>query len=161
VNVQAPAGCALTAQYLDFPAVASGHPVTAADNSHGIADKKSDATGNPAQVSCKWFSSAAPYMIDMGITLGNTAQQRIVSIGSDFPATAGATATGTLILQVPELADQTGYTASCTFTTIKLDAATHSLWGSFSCDSVLDSTQTATQCTVGPSYFYFDNCTVP
>jgi hypothetical protein len=161
VNLQAGAGCSLMAQYLDFPTVAGGHPVTATADSAGIADQQLDSNGISALVSCGWYSDTAPYQVATGITLGNGANERSASIGSNFPSTVGATSQGNLILQVPELPDESGYTAPCTFTIIKLDPATRSVWGSFTCDSFNDSTPTATKCTVGPSYFYFNNCTKP
>lgn len=159
INLQAGAGCALMAQYLDFPIVAGDHPVTGTAESAGIENQEPDSNGAPALVSCHWFTDTAPFMVESGITLGSTSKVRTVSLGSDFPSGVGETSQGTLIIQVPELPDESGYSASCTFTTIKVDSTTRSVWGSFTCDSFMDSTNTATQCSVGPSYFYYKNCT--
>jgi hypothetical protein len=163
VNVQAPSGCTLMAKTEDYPIVASGHPVTGTDQGVGIADKTKDSTGAPASVHCSWFSDTAPYMIDAGITLGTIASNRSVSMNSTL--VAGMSSVGGLNFQSQDLPDF-NYSATCNFSVIKVDPTTRSVWGSFTCDTIdvsasSTSGMTPTQCTVGTSYFSFENCTKP
>src|SRR5688572_18524779 len=51
LNILAPDGCSLTAQYQDFPKVDSGHPVTATEKGQGIAVGEM-TEGFPAEVLC-------------------------------------------------------------------------------------------------------------
>lgn len=163
VNIQTAGGCSLASQSQDFPVVAGGHPVSASDKRGGIADSTVDASGYPANVYCSWFSDKAPYMIDAGLMLGPDASLRRVSMNSKL--VVGSSSAGGMSFLTNDLPD-TNYAGKCSFTVIQLDPATRSVWGSFTCAS-LDkfaadgATQVPTQCTVGPSYFYFENCTKP
>ena len=163
VNIQTASGCSVATQAQDFPVVSGRHPVTAADRGGGIANKTVDASGYPANVYCSWFSDKAPYMIDAGLMLGAPGSGRTVEMNSTL--VIGSSSTGGMVLHAKELPDL-DYAGQCSFTVIQLDPATRSVWGSFTCAS-LDkfasdgATQVPTQCTVGPSYFYFQNCTKP
>jgi hypothetical protein len=163
VNIQAASGCALTAQSQDFPIVAGGHPVTATSESGGIAAATVDASGYPANVYCSWYSDSSPYMINAGLMLGPSVKSRTVSVNTLLVQGTGST--GGFGFHTDDLPD-VDYSGQCNFTVIQIDLATRSVWGSFTCDS-LDkfasdgATQVPTQCKVGPSYFYFKNCTKP
>jgi len=163
VNVQTASGCSLTTQSQDFPIVAAGHPVTATDKSGGIANKTVDASGYPTNVYCSWFSDKAPYMIDAGLMLGAPGNGRTVEMNSLLAT--GSSSTGGMGFHDKALPDL-DYAGQCSFTVIELDPVKRSVWGTFTCAS-LDkfsadgATQVPTQCTVGPSYFYFENCTKP
>jgi hypothetical protein len=157
LNIQAAAGCELSAQTLDFPVVTSGHPVTATDQSGDIADQQVDsASGYAANVHCIWFNQNSPYKIDAGVTLGRLGE-RLVALGPTFAA--GSTNSGTLVMSTPDLPDP-AYQGDCTYSVIKVDPVTRSVWGSFTCAS-LDASSSPTGCTVGTSYFSFENCTTP
>jgi hypothetical protein len=155
VNITAPAGCAATAQTLDFPIVASGHPVTATEKTAGIVDQQMDSGGDTAHVYCSWFSETAPYSIDAGIMTRPGGDRRTISMNSEL--TEGMSQVGGIGFQTKDL----DYGGVCNFSVIKLDPTTRSVWGSFTCDSLKQASTTPTPCAVSTSYFYFENCTKP
>ena len=159
VNIQTGNGCALSSQYQDFPIVSNGHPVGATQKSASVADMDGANDGSLASVVCSWFSDVSPYMIGAGITLGPAGNTRQVSMNSRL--VMGSSSVGGMSFSGKALPEADGYQAPCNFSIIQLDEASRSVWGSFECDALKNFSQAATGCTVGPSYFFFQNCTKP
>lgn len=158
IDVQPGNGCALSAQSQDYPAVSSGHPVSATTKGDGIANQQMDANGVPALVHCTWFKDVAPFMIDAGVGVSQAGTRRAASLQATL--VSGGTSTGQMSFHSKELPNADGYSATCTFSVIQVDPATRSVWGSFTCDSLTDFSK-PTGCTVGPSYFFFEHCAKP
>jgi len=158
LNIVGGSGCSLSPQYQDFPALASGHPVTATSKAEAATHGEDTPDGQPAQVVCEWIGSAAPYTISARITLGPAGPtDRSVFLGS--PTVVGVPANDGIGINVPDLPAQYGsFSEPCTVTPIEVDETTRSVWGEFSCPSI-GPEEGDDSCEVGPSYFFFENCT--
>ena len=163
VNIEAPPGCPLTTQTQDFPVVPGRHPVTATDKSGGIADQTVDGSGAAARLSCTWFGDVADgvdrYTIEASMMLGPPGNLRTAHMNGTL--TAGTSSKGGAEITTKDLPDG-DYAGDCDFNIIQVDPTTRSIWCSFSCasfDKVADDIETPIGCSLGPSYFYFDNCT--
>lgn len=156
IHVLAGTGCSLGDQFQDFPQLPSGHPVTGTQKIQGV---ETGTDGQPTKVLCTWMGTQAPFSIDAVITIGPAGAQRFVNLGS--PQVQGQSAVGGLVLQAPDLPANYGTTAGnpCTYTPIAVDAATRSVWGEFSCNALSALDGSGDRCGVGPSYYFFENCT--
>jgi len=155
LNILAPDGCSLTEHYQDFPKVDSGHPVTATEKGGGVADGEM-IEGYSADVVCRWSGNAEPYTLSAAFELRTATGARGISFGSTIAV--GQPDDGSIVVESKDL--PAPYHAPCTFTPIEVDGVTHSLWVSFTCDT-FEPFDAADPCAVGPSYYYFENCTAP
>ena len=155
LHILSPDGCSLEEQFQDFPQVQSGHPVTATDKGEGIAHGEM-TEDFPATVLCNWFTPDVSKGMDVVITLGPAGQRRAVNLGGKM--IVGEPMEGGMVLNSADLPDQ--YGGTCTCTAIEIDEATRSVWGEVQCDE-FNTFDDSDHCAVGPSYFFFENCTLP
>jgi hypothetical protein len=153
LNVLAPSGCALAAHYEDFPAVQGGHPVGATDKTTGVADGEPNEQGVATNVTCTLYGKAAPYTVGGGITIGGGAQQRILGFQSKLEP---ADSTGSVVLTLP---GGVNYHGTCSFSAIHVDVDYKNVWGSMTCETLTGEANDV--CAMGPSYFFFENCSAP
>lgn len=158
LNIVGGSGCSLDPQYQDFPEVSSGHPVTATSKGDAATDGEDTPDGQPAQIVCEWLGTTAPHTISARITLGPPGPtDRSIFLGS--PTVVGVPENDGIGINVPDLPEQYGsFSEPCTVTPIEVDEATRSVWGEFSCPSI-GPEEGDDSCEVGPSYFFFENCT--
>jgi hypothetical protein len=147
------ASCSLDDQFLDFPAVAGGHPVDGASVGELLEHGGTTADGEPVSLTCSWSDSR----VNIGIDIGPTGDQFGVSLGSG--TVVGETTQGGIALFSATLPDNYGSSAEapCEYVPIEVDQAARSIWGMVSC-GILDDSSGTDRCELGPSYFYFENC---
>ena len=148
--------CFVSSQHWDEPEVAAGHPVTATTKGQGVADQDGGTGRDASIVTCAWSGASAPYTVTASLRVTPATSNRYFTLAA--PVGAGTTAIGQVRVSARNLPET--YQGDCMVTGIQVNAAKHSVWGSFSCDS-FDSTGDVNSCKLGPSYFFFDNCTGP
>lgn len=146
-------GCALAEQWLDFPPVAGGHPVTATEKVANIEDGAADEEGfGISRLTCYWRSTFA----GVGFTFGRAGNQGIVSITPDkvlTPHEKGLVVTG------PDWED-VSYGGLCVFTNFEVDETTRSIWGSVTCSTLGIVGEDTEPCVLADGYYWFENCVV-
>lgn len=152
LDIQAPAGCSLTAHYEELPLTASGHAVTGTEKGPGIENGGKQSDGSPATVSCRWIGSKAPYQVNATLKAGAGKMERSISFSAAMDPSA---ATPTSV--VAKLPGDLNYMGDCTFTTISVDNTAHGVWGSIACDAFVPF-EGQDPCALGPSYVFFENC---
>lgn len=158
INVLAPTECSVPAQYVDFPKLAAGHPIGAVDKSMVLEHGGTTPEGQAVTITCTWLDAASPPGFDAVLTIGAGAARRRVNLGA-ASLVAGQASTGGLVVPSSELAEQYGAPLStCIHTPIEVDLATRSVWGLVTCPE-FETTDGSSVCEVGPSYYYFENCT--
>jgi hypothetical protein len=164
-------GCSLTEQWVDFPVVDGGHPVTATETVQTIDDGATMQVTNAAgmlidttasRLACTWVPE--PILdLHVGFRFGPASREGTLSMSPslklDEPDTSG-------ILIVGQDWDEKNYGGQCTFTAREVDHATRSVRGEVSCtalDRVTDMPDTAPPeaCTLPSGYFAFENCSLP
>jgi hypothetical protein len=106
-------------------------------------------------VTCEWLGTAAPYTIGAGITLGPAGDRKFLNFQSRTePTTAG--------FRIGDSDWPNEYGGQCSFKPIDVDETTRSVWGEFTC-AALSAVEAAepSPCAIGPSYYFFENCTAP
>jgi hypothetical protein len=116
--------------------------------------------GEPVVVLCNLLGAQAPYTLDAVFRIGPAGNQRFINLGGSVAL--GQTNPGGLVLTSPDLPSQYGSSPDdpCMYSMIELDPTTGSVWGEFTC-GILDDSDEMDICAVGPSYFFFENCTGP
>jgi hypothetical protein len=149
----ASAGCALAEQWLDFPPVPGGHPVTATERSASIEDGATDEQGYAvSRLSCTWRST----FVAVGFRFGRAGNEGLVSISPDkvlTPVEKGMVVVG-------QDWDDVSYSGACTFTTREVDEDARSIWGSLTCGAVGIIGEDEKPCVLSEGYFSFESCAV-
>ncbi len=143
--------CGIADHYIDVPEVSGQHPVTATAVNALVADQERNADGDWISVDCTWRGD----WWSGGIGVGYYGAFFSMS-GSNV---VGDTDCDGVTFAGPNLPEQYGEDATnpCVYSILEADEATHTLWGEFSCGT-LDNETNVTACSLGPSYFYFENC---
>jgi hypothetical protein len=146
-------GCSLSDQFLDFPRISDGHPVTATEFRELVADGGAADGDGIASVSCAWRTRS----MSGGISIDTGVDSKFVSLGSTI--VLGETSTGGISIDSSSLPDAYGSSPDdpCVYSPIEVDEATNTIWGEFSC-GILVNFDGDDSCELGPSYFYFENC---
>jgi hypothetical protein len=157
IHIAPGSNCSLADTWVDFPKLASGHPVTGSAHGSLLQDKTRDANGWTVQVGCKWLEEADPYFASLGIGLIGDADQRLVSL-SPF-LSVGTQQDGTITFLDSESTPRLSGPADpqCQFEAIAVDFPGGSLWGKLTCARVVDEDATE-DCAVNEGYFYFEGC---
>lgn len=153
-------GCSLPDQFQDFPVLASGHPVTDTQKIQSVESGGTTADGQPVSLLCNWLGFQAPYTFDSVLKIGPAGNERWFNIGASIQP--GQEVQGGIVLIAPELPQQYGSdpTDPCVYTVISVDEATRSVWGRLHC-GIFAPNDGSDSCTLGDSYFFFENCVVP
>ncbi len=143
--------CGIADHYIDVPEVSGQHPVTATAVNALVADQERNADGERISVDCMWRDRTW----SGGITVGYYGA--FVSLGGS--KVVGGTEYEGIALNGPDLPEQYGSspTSPCEYAVLEVDETTRSVWGEISCATIDNETQTSL-CSLGPSYFYFENC---
>lgn len=162
-------GCTLPEQWLDFPLVAGGHPVTEAQAVQLIADgataQVTNSSGNLIQttvsrLSCSWVPDPG-FDIHVGFRFGPAGNDGTLSMSAD--TRVGQPSTDGILLVGPDW-DERNYSGQCTYTTLFVDDATRSVRGSVVCPvlSLVNGEPGAVPevCTLSEGYFAFENCPI-
>jgi hypothetical protein len=161
LHIQGAPGCSLSDQYLDWPALPSGHPVTATEKGQALENGTTTPDGQPVKVICRWLAPQAPHTFQTQVQTGPAGTPRLVDLGAKIEP--GKDVQGGVSLSSPALPLE-GYaspaTDPCVYNVISTDEATRSVWGRLHCGTVVSADGTDT-CSLGDSYFFFENCTVP
>ena len=159
LHILSPQGCSLPDQFQDFPELSSGHPVTDTAK-QGVENGSVTESGEPVTVLCSWLGTAPPNRVSALIRIGAAGNDSSINIGA--PVVQGETRSGSILLSSRDLPGGYGSDPSdpCMFTPIELDTATRSVWARFTC-GIFDAQDSTDVCAVGPSYFFFENCTPP
>jgi hypothetical protein len=163
LHVLAPQGCSLPDHFQDFPELPSGHPVTETAKVQAVEHGSMTPSGEPVSVLCRWISLQAPLSFDAVIRIGFAGNERFTNVGATGSIVVpGETRSGGIGLGAPDLPAQYGGGA-CIYTLLELDTTTRSVWGQVTCDTfeTLDTPDATDVCALGPSYFFFENCTPP
>lgn len=152
-------GCSLDEQYQDFPTLDAGHPVTATEKLQAVEDGSTTTAGEPIDVLCSWADTEPWDSFDAVIKIGPAGDQRFANIGAAIRP--GEEVLGGIAFQNPEWARTYGSSPDdpCRYTVIEADAITRSIWGSIEC-GIFGPNDGSDQCALGPSYFFFENCTL-
>jgi hypothetical protein len=154
-----PAGeCALGDTWVDFPLVAGGHPVNAAEHSASSVDDTRDAEGYALSVNCQWLTLTEPVSAFLGITKAADEDSGFATLNPSL--TTGNPSTGTI--QFQRQASEPAYAtydpqALCQYAVIDLDVASGTVWGSVTCASIANQDESQ-KCAVSEGFFYFENC---
>ncbi len=152
LHIQPAGTCYLGDTWLDFPAVAGGHPVTA--TSH---DSLAEDGVEGWRVSCTYRELSTRTTVTVAIRDSQDGDQQLVRMSSDVEG--GQLQPGSLrvltsdflpTLDAPD--DQ-----PCEYQTIELDLPAGRVWGSLQCGSIANG-DSGDECQVGEGYFYFENC---
>jgi len=153
------AGCSLSDQYLDFPELGSGHPVTATQKVQAAEDGSRTAGGELIDVLCTWGDTDPWDSFDAVFTVGPPEAERFVNIGATIKP--GEEALSGIVYSSWDR--PASYSSSpegpCVYTVIEADPVTRSIWGSVQC-GVFSADDGSDDCVLGPSYFFFENCTL-
>ena len=163
-------GCSLGDQWVDFPVVDGGHPVTATQTVETIADRATEPVLNSSgmtidatvsQLSCRWGGRNPDFDFQVGFRFGPANREGTLSMGAGI--TVGQSQTLGFVLRGQDW--QSSYSGQCTFTEHEVIDATRSVRGEVSCP-VLDvltdmpTTQNHEVCILN-GYYAFENCTPP
>jgi hypothetical protein len=153
-------GCSLSDQFLDWPTPASGHPVTDSAKVQALENGTTTPDGQPVKVICRWLAPQAPHMFQTLTQTGPAGIPRLVDVGARIEP--GKDVQGGVSVASPDLPQ--GYASSatdpCIYNVISTDDATRSVWGRVHCGTLVSADGNDT-CSLGDSYFFFENCTVP
>jgi hypothetical protein len=157
LHVAAGDNCSLSDRWVDFPALDSGHPVTATAHQPLLENQTRDENGFTVQVVCEWLSEEDPYFVSLAIGLVGDSDQRLVSMSPLL--SVGTEQEGTLTFRDSESTPRFAGAADpqCRFEAVSVDVQGGSVWGQLSCESVVDD-DTGEECAVDEGYFYFENC---
>jgi hypothetical protein len=158
-------GCSLAEQWVDFPVVDGGHPVTATETVQTIPDGATEQVTNSSgmlidttasRLTCTWLAS----VFRVGFRFGPAGREGVLSMSAG--TTLGESRTMGFVLQGQDWRETT-YGGQCTYTALEVDVATRSVRGELSCpalDAVTDmpDTQPHETCTIPTGYYAFENC---
>jgi hypothetical protein len=155
VNILASPECALEAGYYDFPQVPNGHPVTATEKVQSLTDGMVAGGTEVTSVTCEWLGFSPPYTIGGGLSQGPAGSMQYAGFQAKSVPTMGGFSLG-------KSDWEHDHGGQCDFQLIEIDETTRSVWGEFTCDEITAvEAPEPKPCSVGPSYFYFENCIVP
>jgi hypothetical protein len=163
-------GCTRADQWVDFPIVAGGHPVTATETVQTIADGATGPYTNSSGMTfdttvsklvCEWVVRDSGRYFQVGFRFGPAGRDGTLSMSASL--NVGESRPWGLVL-VGQDWGEANYGGQCTYTTLEVDEATHSVRGEVTCpllDLVTDmpSTQPQEMCTLPSGYYAFENCT--
>lgn len=143
--------CGLADHFIDVPEVSGQHPVTATAVTTLVADQERNADGDRISVVCMWRDGSWTGGLQVGY------EGAFVSLGGS--TVAGGTEYEGIALNGPSLPEQYGSSANrlCVYSVLEADETTHTVWGEISCETI-DNEAEDSLCSLGPSYFYFENC---
>lgn len=149
--------CSLSDSWVDFPALASGHPVTDTAHEPLLENGTRDENGWTVQVVCEWLSEEDPYFVSLAIGLIGDDDQRLVSMSPLL--SVGSQQEGTMTFSDSESTPRFAGAADspCQFEGVSLDVTGGTVWGRLVCASVIDD-DSGEECVVSEGYFYFENC---
>jgi hypothetical protein len=147
--------CTLGGQWLDFPAVAGAHPISAESHDVLVEQGKTPENTVAATVGCTWYSQEDPYRAELVLLVADTGGTRFLSLAPDL--SVGVPRERAFRVDVPGNELRTTDDAKCTFTGIEIDLAKQSLWGSMHCP-VLTNDAGTERCEGVTGTFYFENC---
>jgi hypothetical protein len=160
-------GCTLPEQWLDYPVVEGGHPVTATEAVELIEDGATaqvmNAAGNwieatVSRLACTWVADPG-FDIHVGFRFGPAGNDGTLSMSAD--TRVGQASTEGILLVGPDW-DERNYSGQCTYTALVVDEATRSVRGTLTCpDLGLVGSAVPETCTVPEGYFAFENCPLP
>lgn len=157
LNLLAPSTCSLPAEFIDYPKVPEGHPVTATTKGETLRHNGMTADGARVRVACMWAELGQALLFDGSIQIQGAGSTSAINLGATS-ITEGQPAEGGLVISGAVLPAQYGAPIeSCTLTPIEIDRETNSIWGEIQCPT-FESLDSDDVCEIGPSYFYFRNC---
>jgi hypothetical protein len=153
LSIIAPAGCPLTEQFLDFPNVEGGHPVTDTARTVWLTDGDTTESGDPVAVTCRVAGNTPQYVL--GQIRFSSPQGDVINVAVSGVIPVGEEVAPSFIVTTPELGDS--YGGACTATLFEVDPVARSFWGTLTC-STFEGLETPGTCSLGASYFAFENC---
>ena len=163
-------GCSLPDQWVDFPVVDGGHPVTANQTVKTIGDGATEPVLNSSgmsidatvsHLSCRWGGRSPDFDFQVGFRFGPAGREGTLSMGAGI--TVGQSQTLGFVLKGQDW--RSTYSGQCTFTVHEVIDATRSVRGEVSCPLLEVADMPATQnqeiCTLSNGYYAFENCTLP
>jgi hypothetical protein len=146
-------GCPLAEQWLDFPPVPDGHPVTGTEKRVSVEDGLADEEGvQISRLTCTW----RPTFAAVGFGYGRSTDEAFVSISPDKvldPVEKGIALRGA--------GWDNQYGGLCTFTAIEVDEETRSIWGRVSCEGLETTGEDQSEtCVLSEGHYFFENCTL-
>jgi hypothetical protein len=150
----------LKEQFLDFPQLATGRPVTETAKTAWFTNGDRTEANDVVNVTCFVIGDSsgawARGFIGRAPPQGTFTRQVDIE-GNMF---VGKTSQAALIMSDSELGN--GYDhvfQRCMFSLLEVDQVARSFWGTFTCTS-LSGPDSGGTCSLGPSFFAFENCSM-
>jgi hypothetical protein len=145
----------LGGQWIDLPAVAGAHPVSAESHDVLVEEGTTAEDVTASSLSCTWYSQEDPYRAALHLLVSDAGGTRYVSLVPEL--SVGVAIEHAFRVDIPGSELRTTDGAQCTFTGIEVDLTKQSVWGSMSCP-VLTNDAGTEHCEGVTGTFYFENC---